>query len=81
VVGLLYINPLESKSPIEAILALKERVYDHERYTLEEYLTVLAQNIWKFKSRGITIEGETLEEKCESCLKQLIELGLINVVH
>jgi hypothetical protein len=78
---LLYLNSDEMKSSVEAMLAMKERVYDHERYTLEEYLPILAQNVWKFQSIGLHIQGESLEDKCESCLSQLIEHGLVKVAH
>jgi hypothetical protein len=78
---LLYLNSEEVTTSMEAILAMKTRVFDHERFTLEEYLTVLAQNVWKFQSIGLDIQGETLEEKCESCMAQLIEHGLVKVAH
>jgi hypothetical protein len=65
--------------PVGAIGMLKEKVYDHERFTMDEYLEHLAQSLWKFQGKGLVIQGATLEEKCESCLRQLIEYGMVIV--
>jgi two-component sensor histidine kinase len=69
------------KDPVGALLLIKERAYDHDRFTIEEYLDVLAQNLWKFQSIGIDIKGESLEEKCSSCLEQLVSLGMVTLIH
>jgi hypothetical protein len=67
--------------PVGALISLKERIYDHDRFTLEEYIDHLARTLWKFHSLGINIQGETLEEKCESCLNQLVSHGMITLIH
>jgi hypothetical protein len=79
VVYLHIIEQSQVTDPVGALYSLKEKVYDHERFTIEEYLGHLAQSLWKFHALGLDIEGKTLEEKCESCLKQLIEHGLVVV--
>jgi hypothetical protein len=68
-----------SYDPIKTIQKIKEQAYDHERWTMEEYLTLLGQNLWKFHSIGVHIKGETLEEKCRSMVAQLIGHGFIKV--
>lgn len=73
------INQTQLADPVAAIQSLKEKVYDHDRFTLEEYLGNLPQTLWKFQSIGISIEGETLEEKCQSCLEQLIKHGMVRI--
>lgn len=65
--------------PVEALQTLKEKVYDHDRFTMEEYLEFLSQSIWKFHSLGLTIQGKTIEEKCASCLEQLVHYGLVTL--
>lgn len=65
--------------PVGALVSLKERMYDHERLNMDEYLEHLAQSVWKFHQYGMDIKGNTLEEKCEDCIKQLLEFGLITI--
>ena len=65
--------------PIKTIQKIKEQAYDHERWTIEEYLTLLGHNLWKFHSLSLDIKGETLEEKCRSTVAQLIGHGFIKV--
>lgn len=75
-----YIEESMASDPMGAILSLKERVYDHERFgSLEEYMEHLAHSVWRFHGVGLDIKGSSLEEKCLSCMEQLISKGLIIV--
>jgi hypothetical protein len=79
VIDLLSISENQLHDPMGALLLLKERVYDHERFTMDEYLEHLAQSVWKFHGKGLDVQGCTIEEKCESAIQQLISHGLIHV--
>jgi hypothetical protein len=78
VIVLFYIEEGMASDPIGAIVSMKERVYDHERFgNLVEYMEHLAHSVWRFHGIGLDIKGSTLEEKCASCLDQLVSKGLI----
>lgn len=69
------------KDPVAALTTIKERAYDHERFSIEEYLDILAQSLWRFNSIGVDIQGDNLEEKCANCLQQLVDHGMIEIIH
>jgi two-component sensor histidine kinase len=80
VIHLLYIEKdILFSDPVGALTSIKERMYDHERLNMDEYLEFLAQSVWKFHQRGMEIQGETLEEKCGHCIQQLMDFGLITL--
>lgn len=65
-------------TPLELVQILKEQAYDHERFeSLDEFMIWSAQSIWRFQSKGIDIQGESLEDRCDSFILQLIEHKLI----
>lgn len=72
---------LYTNDPVGAFLTLKGLAYDHDRFTIEEYMVQLSRNVWKFHSLGLDIQGNSLEEKCASCLEQLVQHGLIELTH
>ena len=64
----------EEPNPVEVIEFLKSQVYDHERFdNLEIYMEYMAQTIWRFYGKGISIDGSNIEEKCASLVNQLVD--------
>lgn len=65
-------------TPVELVQLLKEQAYDHERFeSLDEFMKWSVQSIWRFQSKGIDIQGESLEDRCDSFIRQLIGHKLI----
>jgi hypothetical protein len=69
-------KPVEGAAfQIVEILSTKNRFVEYK--TIKEYIEKVAQDIWRLYGIGINAIGNTIEEKCESLLNQLIAKGLL----
>lgn len=77
----LFNGDLVQGGPVEIIEAIKSQAYDHERFqSLDEYMEWLKGSIWRFHGKGITIEGQSLEDRCKSLVEQLAVFQLLDPV-
>lgn len=68
-------------APVEVVTAIMNKSYDPDSFgSLENYITWLQNSLWKFNSIGVSISGETLEEKCFSLVCELEKHNLIKYV-
>lgn len=68
------------KDPVKIINFIRNKSFDPDSYgSLENYLKWLQNSLWKFEKIAITIDGESVEEKCRSMVKELIRHGLIEL--
>ena len=67
--------------PVDVIAFMRVNAFDPDQWkSLDEYLEFLVSSIWRFHGKGITLEGESLEARCESMVRQLVEHGLLEEI-
>lgn len=66
-----------SGTPIELVKKMSEQHFFNKYESLEDYIEQVTHDIWRLYTIGITINGITLEEKCEQLIEQLIHHGLL----
>lgn len=47
--------------------------------TVEEYIEIIQQTTWRAFGIGITVTGETIEEKADSLLRNMAAHGIIKI--
>lgn len=68
--GELYAGP-----SVEILERLRAQTFT-EFETLDAYIAFMSHNLWKSRGVGIHPRGETVEERAESFVQQLVEKGI-----
>lgn len=64
--------------PVEIVEEMKSQTYDHDRFkSLDEYMEWFTGSIWRFYGKGVTIHGESLEDRCSSLITRLLAIDLL----
>lgn len=59
----------------EIVKAMREKAWKAS-LALDEYMLWVANNIWRYSRKKISIEGQTEEERCMDFIKKLSDLGI-----
>lgn len=60
---------------VEILERLRAQTFT-EFETLDAYIAFMSHNLWKVRGVGIHPHGETVEERAESFVQQLVEKGI-----
>lgn len=66
-------------TPTEILAQMKDVAWSNAR-TLDEWMTEVAQRVWKFHGIGIDLGSGTTEERVEKLLRGLLAHGLLKPV-
>lgn len=65
-------------SPVAMVAALRDQVYDSERFQdLDLYMSWMATSAWRLYGKPVSPQGESLELRCASFLRQLENIGIV----
>lgn len=71
----------QNTDPIEIIENIRQQAFDPDCFgSLDDYLVWLSQSLWKFNQIGIQIPNDTIENKCQAVVEQLVQYGFLELI-
>lgn len=68
--------------PVEILHQMKNDCFHADDFkNIEEYMSWVCRNVWRFAGKGIIIEGDTQEERALGFLEELGCKGIIEIIN